>query len=394
MIQNVPYCSGCSACANICLQNAISMQPSKEGFLIPIVNKDLCSKCGLCVKICPVLNLVENDCVKEPKAFAAKINDEDIRLQSSSGGVFTALAQKVIEENGVVFGAALDKGLNLFHIGVETTEELSKLRGSKYFQSQIGDTYKQVKSLLLKERPVLYSGTPCQIAGLYAYLRNKKYQNLVTVDVICHGAPTPKLFKIYKQEIEEKNKGILKEINFRNKNKGWKSYSITKVIANNSDEVGCNNEISDTLKDNVFMRLFLKDICLRESCHHCTYSKIPRIADITLGDYWGIQNIHPDFDDDKGTSLVLLNSKTGEALWNKVQENITIIPTDLKTAIKHNPSVQSSCKSHPKRKDFFEQLGKEPLQSLANRYCRKPNIIKRLIKKCLRKTKKIIKRDH
>jgi len=173
MIQNVPYCSGCSACANICPQNAISMQPSSEGFLIPIVNEDLCSKCGLCVKICPVLNLVENDCVKEPKAFAAKINDEDIRRQSSSGGVFTALAQKVIEENGVVFGAALDKGLNLFHIGVETIEELSKLRGSKYFQSQIGDTYKQVKSLLLKERPVLYSGTPCQIAGLYAYLRNK-----------------------------------------------------------------------------------------------------------------------------------------------------------------------------------------------------------------------------
>jgi|SRR5690554_252979 len=392
MIQNVPYCSGCSACANICPQNAISMQPSSEGFLTPIVDNDLCTKCGLCVKVCPVINLVKNDSVKEPEAFAVKNINEEIRLKSSSGGVFTALAQQVISNKGVVFGAALDEDLNLLHIGVDTLEDLNKLQGSKYFQSQIGETYKQVKSLLRDGREVLYSGTPCQIAGLYAFMLNKSYPNLTTVDIICHGVPSPKLFKKYRKEIEEKHKGILKNISFRKKTKGWKLYSVSKNIEINSNGIPLKKEVSETLREDVFMRLFLRDICLRESCHHCAYSKFPRIADITLADYWGVQDIHPEFDDDKGVSLVLINSKVGGVLWKKTQESLDVIPTNLHKAIQYNPSVQTSCKPHPKRKMFFENLDKKSLEDLVKLYCPKPNVLKRVTKKLFRKLKNILKK--
>jgi coenzyme F420-reducing hydrogenase beta subunit len=385
-------CCGCFACVNVCPKSAIEMRENSEGFLYPVVNNNLCIHCGACEKVCPIINEVPNNCVTAPTAFAAKINDEVQRAASSSGGIFSALAINTINRNGVVWGVAFDEHLELQHIGVETIEALSKLQGSKYFQAAVGLSYKAVKKELKTGRPVLFSGTPCQIAGLYGYLAKNDYPNLLTIDVICHGVPSPKVFRRYVQEKEFQDKAQLKQIYFRDKKHGWKSYSVTRVMACSTGEAlsPVLDRKSETLKENSFMRAFLRNICLRPSCHNCHYAKFPRIADITLGDYWGIQTIHPEFDDDKGTSLVLLNSSKGIQAWNDIQNQITAMETDLETAIRFNPSVHKSCQPDKSRMKFFAELETKPFHELVEKYCKKPSMVQRVWDKFKRGLRRMV----
>lgn len=373
-------CCGCFACVNVCLKSAIEMRKNSEGFLYPVVNNNLCIHCGVCEKVCPIINVVSNNCVTAPTAFAAKINDEVQRAASSSGGIFGALAIETINRNGIVWGVAFDEHLELQHIGVKTIEDLSKLQGSKYFQAAVGFSYKAVKKELKTGRRVLFSGTPCQIAGLYGYLGKYDYPNLLTIDVICHGVPSPKVFRRYVQEKEFQENAQLKQIYFRDKILGWKLFSMTRVIEYSPGEavLPVLKRKSETLQKDLFMRAFLRNICLRPSCHSCHYAKFPRIADITLGDYWGIQTIHPAFDDDKGTSLVLLNSSKGIQAWNDIQSQITAIETDLETAIRFNPSVHKSCQPDKNRTKFFAELETKPFHELVEKYCKKPSIVQRV----------------
>lgn len=376
-IKQKEKCNGCSACFNICPKRAITMQSDMEGFLYPYVDKEKCINCDLCIKVCPIEKDNKN-IVNNIEAIACKNKKENIRKESSSGGVFTALCEEVISKNGVVFGAAYDDKLNVHHCYVETIEDCSKFRGSKYVQSKIGETFKEVKEFLLQDKMVLFSGTPCQIAGLYSYL-GREYDNLILVDIACHGVPSPLVFKKYLESLENKNGSKVNNISFRDKKTGWKRYSF-KVSYN-------DKTTSEIAYDNIYMKGFLSDIYLRPSCYECKFKKPITYADLTLADYWGIDNIHPEFDDDKGTSLVLINTFKGKKCINNILNKLDYINTEYEQAIKYNPSIvnASNFKDINKRKKFFDKLASKNVEKLIDKYTKHT-----LIKKVTYKLKRII----
>lgn len=382
-------CFGCFACLNICGKNAISMHENYEGFLYPQIDSELCTDCRKCEIVCPALNNIQNpnNAVEKPDAFAAIHCDDQIRKDSSSGGIFSALASTVLTDSGVVFGVSLEKDLSLRHIAIKTIEALPKLQGSKYFQAAVGSAYQQVKQELHFKRQVLFSGTPCQIAGLYGFLGGQRSDpNLITIDLICHGVPSPKVFRKYIQECENNRYGKTIDVSFRDKRSGWKSYSVTTVMEYNLEEAanGSKNNrkrYSKTLHQDLFMRAFLQNICLRPSCHSCDYARFPRIADITLADYWGVSHIHPEMDDNKGTSLVLLNSERGRSLWNNSLHNVKAVVTDLDIAVRYNPGAYRSQPPHKDRQLFFQNLDSEPFNKIVQKYCKKMSLNKRILRK-------------
>ena len=265
------------------------------------------------------------------------------------------------------------------HIYVEKEEELYKLRGSKYLQSIIGDSYKQAKKFLEEGRYVLFTGTPCQIEGLLSYL-NKDYEKLITQDIICHGVPSPKVWNKYLEYREKEDGEIPLEINFRSKENGWKNYNL-KFRYNGREYK--NNQNTDK-----YMQAFLKNVSLRESCYNCSFKKINRLSDITLADFWGIEKVKPKMFDDKGTSLVIVNSKKGNKLFNSIQDEIVKEEININEAIKYNPSMITSFKPDKNREKFFEHLDNMEFKELVNKYTEKPNFVK----KCISKGKKIVKR--
>lgn len=316
-IKGKAKCCGCSACVQRCPKQCISLKEDKEGFLYPIVDEENCIDCGLCEKVCPELNLSEE---RLPlKVYAAKHIDDKIRMKSSSGGVFSLLAEQVIEEGGVVFGARFDEYWEVMHDYTETKDGLAVFRGSKYVQSRIGCAYQQAEKFLKGGRKVMFTGTPCQIAGLKRYLR-KEYSNLLAVDFVCHGVPSPKVWRTYLDETIaregfEKNtvslhaynrKKFIRSIEFRLKSTGWKKFSFSLTLAKAVAEGEGNSVfLSSPFYKNAFMQSFLSDFILRPSCYQCPVKSGKSGADITIGDFWGIEKINPQFDDDKGCSLVL-----------------------------------------------------------------------------------------
>ena len=376
-IKNKEKCSGCHACYNVCPTKAIKMVEDEKGFKYPVVDQSKCVNCRLCEKVCPIINkkIVNN----EPKAYSCYNKNDDIRSRSSSGGIFTLLASKILEKNGVVFGASFTNEFMVEHIYVEKEEELYKLRGSKYLQSIIGDSYKQVKKFLEEGRYVLFTGTPCQVEGLMAYL-NKKYEKLFTQDIICHGVPSPKVWKRYLEyrKIEDAEEPL--EINFRNKDNGWKNYNLKFRYKEHEYK---NNQSMDK-----YMQAFLKNVSLRESCYNCSFKKINRLSDITLADFWGIEKINPEMFDDKGTSLVIVNNEKGKELFKEIQNEVVKEEVNLNEAIKYNPSMITSSKPDKNREEFFENLEKMDFNELVNKYTEKPNFVS----KCISKGKKIVKK--
>lgn len=337
-------CCGCEACAQRCTHNAIKMVRDNEGFLYPEIDMHICTDCGLCEKVCPIINQSEQ---KVPfVAYAAKNKDEIIRLKSSSGGIFTLLATKTINNGGVVFGAKFDEQWNVVHDYGETIEDLTKFRGSKYVQSQIGNCYEIAEIFLKNGREVLFSGTPCQIAGLKKYLI-KEYKNLICVDIICHGVPSP---MVWTQYIKAHNNAQISQISMRDKTNGWKLFGM-KI---NSEE---NTICNETLQENLYLKVFLKNLCLRPSCYKCSTLSGKSNSDLTIADFWGIQHIHPEFDDDKGSNLVLINSEKGIELFNSLDE-CDKIESDFNTAIKYNPSYFKSVSEPKYRQYFFDNFNK------------------------------------
>lgn len=334
-------CTGCRACEKLCPQNAIEMREDERGFLYPHIDYEKCIKCGICKSRCPINHVEKKHNIE---AYAAFNKDEKIRKQSSSGGVFTLFAEHVIDKKGVVFGVAFDNDFKVEHIKIEKKEDLAKLRGSKYLQSNTKNTYIEAKKVLEQGRLVYYSGTPCQIEGLYAYL-GKDYENLITQDVICHGVPSPKIWESY---LKYKNRKIEK-INFRSKEDcTWQNFEISFEY----------NDYKENMHhdEDVYMKLFLKDIILRESCYNCSFKKENRIADITLADFWGIDNVASHLNDQKGTSLLIVHSNKAEALKNAVLNKMIIEKVDFYEAIKHNPSMIKSVVKHEKSEEIFDML--------------------------------------
>ena len=336
-------CCGCEACAQRCTQNAIKMVRDKEGFLYPEIDMHICTDCGLCEKVCPLLN--QNEQKVPIVTYAAQNKNEAIRIQSSSGGIFTLLATAIVKNGGIVFGAKFNEQWEVVHNSAETIEDLAKFRGSKYVQSRIKDNYIKVEQFLKQGRQVLFSGTPCQIAGLKRYLI-KDYQNLICIDIICHGVPSP---MVWRQYIKAQDNAQISQISMRDKTNGWKLFGMKIVSEENTI---CN----ETLQENLFLKVFLKNLCLRPSCYKCSTLSGKSNSDITIADFWGIQHIHPEFDDDKGCNLVLINSEKGLNFFNKLE--CDKIESDFNTAIKYNPSYFKSVSEPKYRQYFFDNFGK------------------------------------
>jgi len=391
-IKDKKNCSGCSACCSICPVNAIEMIEDNEGFVYPIIEQEKCTKCGLCKKICPCINDKENKNTSKPQVLAAWSLDNKNKEQSSSGGCFYELAKYILKKNGCVAGAGFDEKLNIVHKIIDDEENLIELKGSKYVQSNIGDTYIKVKEALKNEKMVLFVGTPCQVAGLYSFLQYIEYDNLYTADLICHGVPSPKVYRKYLDELSNKYNSKPNKVNFRSKISGWKKYSMQIDFDNSQTYVKSSNE-------DIFMRGFLKNIYLRPSCHACKFAKIPRIADITLGDFWGIGEKDSRLDDDTGTSELIINSEKGKKILNEVKENLYLEEIDLEYGIKVNPCLVGSAKKSLQREKFFKELDKKSFEKLSEKYIIKEELFKKIyililniLSKIKRKLIKLIKR--
>lgn len=346
-IEEKDLCCGCTACYSICPKNAIEMVRDKEGFLYPRVNKEKCINCGMCKRVCPILNKAELNNFK-PRAYLFQNKNEKIREDSTSGGFFSSIGEYVIENNGIVYGAAFDKNFAVNHEGATKLDELKIFRKSKYVQSNQNDCFKEVKQNLEKGKLVCYSGTPCQVGGLKSYLR-KEYENLILIDIMCHSVPSPLVFEKYKNYILKKmNANKILSVNFRDKIKYGYKYPMMTVETDN----GIYSEGIDT---DPYLRAFFSDVSVRPSCYNCQFKTMKRVSDITIWDCFNINEIDKSFDDDKGTTRLLIQSEKGEQLLKKLK-NIKLKELDINIATKRVKEMTSSVNYNDKRKTFFENI--------------------------------------
>jgi len=357
---NVPdkhNCCGCSACVQACSKQCISLIEDAEGFRYPMVDKKRCVDCGLCEKVCQFANLELRG--ESLEKVCAVVNPQDeIRAESSSGGVFSMLAEETIKEGGVVFGARFDENFNVIHsfVGIEETlssqhSALCSLRGSKYVQGEIGDSYKQVRDFLKAGRKVLFSGTPCQVTGLKLFLR-KEYENLLMVECVCHGVPSPGMWRQYLVEQtrrDGRSVADIQSINFRDKCSGWANYSFTVIYKDGKT----TRHLHD---DNPWERAFIKNIDLRPSCHNCPAKCSSSRADITLGDLWGAGQLLPEQNDNKGITLVLTHNEKGLNALNALK---ALKEFTFDEVAKYNQALIHSAPEHPMRNEFFQQVQKQ-----------------------------------
>lgn len=362
-------CCGCSACVQRCPKQCITLKEDEEGFLYPHVDRNKCIECNLCKKVCPLIS--PSDKISPIKVLAVKNRDEEERMASSSGGVFIALAKNIINHGGVVFGAVFDEKWEVKHIYTETIEGIKPMMGSKYLQSRIENTFLEAELFLKQGRKVMFTGTPCQIVGLKKYLR-KEYSNLLAVDLLCHGVPSPGIWRKYLNDFKAKYRFNISDIEFRNKAlNGWKNYSfVVKGIADsNKMQYSCIH------RDNSYMRGFLSNLYLRPSCYQCQFKNGVSHSDITIADYWGINIVMPEFDDDKGIGLVLLNSQKGKSIFSELDVDIRY--SSLSDAQKFNGGFKENIKQHIKRKRFFKELkGSYSVEKLIIKFLKVPFLIR------------------
>lgn len=366
-------CTGCAACASICPTHSITMKEDTEGFLQPRIDKKTCIGCHKCQKTCPILNK-EPESSGETKAFAAINKDDAIRAKSSSGGVFYALAKWTIERQGVVFGARFDDHWEVMHDYAETLKDIEPFMGSKYIQSRIGETYKLAKSFLENGRWVLFSGTPCQLGGLRAFL-GEEYERLIQVDLICYGVPSPKVWREYLKCYSKKN-GKIVGVTFRDKHDGWNHYKCV---------VSTDKNIVESEK-NLFIKGFFKDIYLRNSCYNCRFRSVNRNTDITIADYWGVEKHYPKMFDNKGTSIVFSHSGVGDRVLSEIIEDLCLAPQSIENAIEFNPCINRKNPNNDKRKRFFRLYKVYPLDRAIDRIDKDTMIVR-----AKRKMKKMFK---
>lgn len=369
---NVEKCCGCASCAETCARRAIEMKPDRYGFLHPVVSPDRCVECGACERACPTLRVP--DSCRPLGVYASRALDETIRLSSSSGGIFTLLARQTLQAGGVVFGAALSEdGRRVLHRGVQTEDGLGLLRGSKYVQSDLAAALPEVRSALASGRVVLFSGTPCQVAGLRQFL-GKVSANLLCVETVCHAVPSPLAWQYY---LDSADLGRCLQVEFRNKSRGWENYSLRIV--------GERGTLESPVETDSFLRGFRKHLFNRRSCADCSFRGFRSGADITLGDFWHVRESLPDMDDGKGTSLVVINTERGAAAYADLRGLVLDRASDLKTAYRANPSLVRSSRPHYNRSVFFcllRHIGKG-FDGLV-REMLEPSFFQRIINKVLR----------
>lgn len=340
MICSKQECYGCSACYNICPTRCISMMPDEEGFLYPVIDQTKCIDCKACVSVCQVHNNMTGRSDKQ-KYYAVK-NDDAVRINSSSGGIFTAISDYVLTNSGVVVGATMNSDFTVYHIVANDIGGRNLLRGTKYVQSDLKEIFSEIRETLTKGKKVLFVGTPCQVEGLNLFLRNR-YTNLITCDLVCHGASSPKVFKSFIEYIQKKAKAILLQFNFRDKELGWRGYRVSAKYE--------NKKIKNALWLRSFNYLFSQNYINRPSCSRCKYVSYNRCSDITIGDYWGVEKYYPKFEDNLGVSLVMINTKKGDRLYQIISSDLEQIEIKKEEA-KQNSLIKAS-KMNNKRDKFW-----------------------------------------
>lgn len=369
-------CTGCTACISACPKNCIELVQEQDGFSYPkLLREEDCIQCGRCEKVCPLIE--QEDMKSNPVAYAAYSNADELRKESSSGGVFSEIAKTILEKQGIVYGAAYDSKGRIVHIGIENIQELAKLRGAKYAQSELKDTFTQVKQQLSSGREVLFAGTPCQVGGLKAFL-GKEYQNLISIDFVCHGIPSPKVWESYLQWQSEKEnqKTLPVRINLRDKHSGWSRYQYSTTMEYKNHKFSCLNG------ENIFMKLFVGDYINRLSCTECQFKGYERVSDFTLGDFWGIWDIDQEMDDNKGTSLVLVQSEKGQSIWKQISKNLKVKEMTLEQASQQNPSLLVSSQAKENRNQIMqmaiEEKFDEIIECMPKPVIAKPSLLNRV----------------
>ena len=351
-------CCGCTACYNICPQSAISMIPDKLGFRYPVVDEQLCTDCHLCEKICQFKSgyLTYDNAFKQ-NFYAARLIDTDQLMRSQSGGVFYTIAKLVLKKEGIIYGAAFDKSFIVRHFSAENLDELEKLRTVKYVQSDLNNIFKNIKKQLESGRLVLFSGTACQVAGLKSFIPQRFHGQLICVDLICHGVPSPAIWKDYLRFLERKYKSKIKTIHFRDKHFGWhgaiesfkfENYRITYRTTYN--------------------KLYFSGLSVRESCSTCPFTNIKRVGDITIGDYWGAEDGSIYNIDNKGVSVVLINTNKGASVFENIRSSLSIENLSLNDILRNQPQLQHPAALHIKYRQFVYDYKKKGFEYVARHY--------------------------
>ncbi|RCX09879.1 coenzyme F420-reducing hydrogenase beta subunit [Anaerobacterium chartisolvens] len=353
-------CTGCGACNNVCPNDSIKMVADKEGFLYPLVNAESCSLCGLCQTSCPVLNREGYKRDVAPKAYASWSLNDEVRLSSTSGGIFTELARSVILQGGYVAGARYNKAHLAEHYIIGSEDDIALLRQSKYVQSAIGVVFKDIKKLLDKGAPVMFVGSPCECGGLLSFL-GRPYDSLLLCDFICRGANSPKAYLKYLESLKLQYGSDIKRVWFKNKINGWNKF-CTKIEFENGSEY-----YADRYKD-LFMRGYLKyNLYMRSSCYRCSFKGFPRQSDITLADFWGVELKDKSVDTDKGTSLVIINSEKGQRHFDELGDRVFKEENSLEAALPFNQCAVSSVGIGEKREYFFSEIDRTDFEVLISK---------------------------
>ncbi|MHB8129762.1 MAG: Coenzyme F420 hydrogenase/dehydrogenase, beta subunit C-terminal domain [Mobilitalea sp.] len=372
-------CCGCTACENICPTKSILMKCDEEGFFYPQIDQKRCTDCGLCKEVCAFQNgySVSQNLVI-PYVYAAKHINEKVRMNSTSGGVFSALSDYIIDKNGVVFGVSFDSDMNVIHQMAITKAEVEKFKGSKYVQSDLRKVYQEIKKLLVNGRLILFTGTPCQTAGLISYLEKINTVNLILCDIVCHGTPSPLMWREHISSMENKEKDKIIEYYFRHKVQGWHAHNEMIIYNNGKKDY-------DSILSQKHQELYNSHNILRPACHNCKYTNLHRPSDITIADFWGIERCLPDFDDNKGTSLVLVNTSKGQQLYEEIKRNLIYRESNTRDCLQ--PQLQYPTKKSEERDEFWEDYNRKGYNYIIKKYTsyKYKNRIKKVIKNFLQK---------
>lgn len=371
-------CTGCTACMSVCPKNAINMITSEDGFKYPVIDQDKCIDCGLCKKICPVLNTKDNKSLND--CFVGYSNNSDEMMKSSSGGLFPLIANEVLSNNGIVVGTSFDDNNVLKHVAITKSSDLLKLQGSKYLQSDLGNIFSFIKENI-NDKKILFVGTPCQVAGLKSFLK-KEYDNLICVDLFCHGVPSPKLFNKYINELENDNGDKIITFNFRDKSSGWDTYSYTATYKNHSS--------SELASNNNYSKLFLSDVALRESCYNCNFKLGNKYSDITLGDFWGVKKYYPEMYNKSGVSAIIINTEKGKNVFDSIIDSLVFKDCKLEEILSGNLSLKNSAKKSNKRDEFFNDLDSNSVSNLVDKYVPKVSLSRKVLNKIKSVVKKLL----
>lgn len=349
-------CCGCTACMTVCKQKAISMKTDDKGFLYPEIDKSKCVNCGLCVKTCAFQKgYITPDNFDVPLVYAVKHKDYNERKTSRSGGMFAALVDWILSKNGVVYGAGYGEDFYVLHKRAETKSDSFEFKGSKYVQSDINNVFSQVIDDLINDKYVLFSGTPCQTAGLYSCLKNVNTDRLYVCDIVCHGTPSPYIWRDYLKYYMDKYKSNIESVDFRNKKYGWNTH-IESLCFKNGKKVSSE----------IFTKLFYQHIMLRPSCGNCKYTNTRRPSDITLADFWGIDKAVPGFNDNKGVSLVFINTLKGQSVFNDINDNLDYRISKLEDCMQHN--MKEPSKFSDKTDEFWNDYKSKGFEFVVNKY--------------------------